>query len=294
VRKKVIRSAAIAILVLLCAYFGISSYMASALTNLDRIPITENPSSFGLNYEAISFPSRADGLALKGWYIRGGEEQSAIIMVHGAEGNRASGSKLDLARDLVAKGYNVLMFDLRGHGESEGAHLSAGYYERRDLLGAVDYLKNRGAESIGVLGFSLGAAIAILTAAEEPDISALVSDSSFADLAEITNREAKERSGLPGWFTPGFILMNRVMYGVNLEAVKPVDAVTKIAPRPVFFIHGAADDFVPVAHVYRLYEASHNPSNLLWVVPEAKHVESYNVAPLQYVEKVIAFLDKAL
>ena len=293
-KKKVIKSTTITIIILLCVYFGISGYMASSLTRLDRLPITENPSLFGLSYEEISFPSRVDSLTLKGWYIRVGEEQPVIIMVHGAGGNRASGSTLELAVDLVDEGYNVLMFDLRGHGESEGAHLSAGYYERHDLLGAVDYLESRGVTSIGVLGFSLGAATAILTAGEEPRISAVVSDGCFADLTEIINREATKRGGLPGWFTPGYLFMNRVMYGVDLNAVRPIDAVSKIAPRPIFFIHGASDDFVPPAHVNRLYEASNNPSNLVWIVPNAKHIEAYKIASVEYVEKVTAFFNKEL
>jgi len=295
-KKKVIKAIVITIVVLLCIYFGISGYMASALTNLERVLVTESPSSYGLSYEEVSFPSRVDNLTLRGWYIGGSEGHPVIIMVHGAEGNRASPSMgmLELASSLVAEGYSVLMFDLRGHGESGGAHMSGGYYEKRDLLGAVDYLEGRGAVDIGVLGFSLGAAVAILAAAEEPGISAIVADSSFADLTDIINREAEIRSGLPGWFTPGYLLMTRAMYGVDLEAVKPIDAVAEIAPRPIFFIHGEADDFIPVAHVNRLYEASNNQSNLLWTVPGAKHLEPYKIVPIEYIERVTTFFDKEL
>ena len=78
-------------------------------------------------------------------------------MIHGEKFHRADpGIKmLGIASWLVKHGYNVLMFDIRGHGESEGSKISGGYYEKRDLLGAVEYVKGRGFERIGVLGFSM-------------------------------------------------------------------------------------------------------------------------------------------
>jgi fermentation-respiration switch protein FrsA (DUF1100 family) len=260
------------------------------------VPITQNPSSLGLTYKSISFTSRGDKLALEGWYLESGRREPTIVMVHGSEGNRVTAppGALELARSLVEEGFSVLMFDLRGHGESEGARLSAGYNEKRDLLGAVDYLEDIGVRKIGVLGFSLGAAIAILATAEEPRISAVVSDSSFADLTEIINREAKRRSSLPGWFTPGYLLMLKLMYDIDLNAVRPVDAVAEIAPRSIFFIHGKADAYIPPVHVYSLYKASNNPSNPVWLVPDAGHIESYKTAPVEYVKRVTTFFERKL
>lgn len=294
--KRLVIAITLTALIILSGYFGISGYMASSMTTVERVPVTDSPASLGLDYENVSFNSRKDNLRLKGWYIESGEEQPAIIMVHGAEANRSRGvpGVLELAANLVDKGFNILMFDLRAHGESAGAHLSAGYYEKYDLLGAVDYLESTGVTKIAALGFSLGAAISILAAAEDPGILAVVSDSSFADLTEIINREAKRRSGLPGWFPPGYLLMLKAIYGIDLNAVRPVDAVADVAPRSIFFIHGEADTYIPPAHVYRLYKASNNPSNPVWLVPEAGHMGSYKTAPVEYVKRVTTFFERKL
>jgi len=295
-KKIAIIGVSVAIFILLCAYFGLSAYIASSLTKVERIPITENPRSFGIGYQDISFTSRLDNLVLKGWYLEGEQDRPTIIMVHGREGNRAIGTPgiLELASRLVEKGFHVLMFDLRGHGESEGTYLSAGYYERYDLLGAVDYARSRGASKIGVVGFSMGAATSILAAAEEPGISAVVSDSSFADLTEIANREVKKQTHLPAWFAPGYLLVLKVWYGIDLNSVRPVDAVGRIAPRPILFIHGQADNYFPSTHANRLYEASNNASNQVWLVPDAGHIQSYKTAPLEYLERITTFFEQEL
>jgi fermentation-respiration switch protein FrsA (DUF1100 family) len=295
-KKKGIIAASVLIFVLLCAYFSLSAYVASSLTKVERIALTENPSSFGISYQDVSFTSREDNLNLKGWYLEGEQGEPTIIMVHGREGNRVDGvpGTMELASSLVEEGFNVLMFDLRAHGESDGTYLSAGYYERLDLLGAVDYIESRGASEIGVIGFSMGAGTSILTAAEDSRIEALVSDSSWADLTEIANIEVRKMIHLPDWFEPGYLLVLKVMHGIDLNSAKPIDAVSKIAPRPIFFIHGEADSFIPASHANRLFEASNNPSNEIWLVPGATHVKSYQTAPDEYEERVTEFFDEKL
>jgi len=217
-------------------------------------------------------------------------------MVHGGEQHRADPSigMLDIASGLVEHGYNVLMFDLRGHGESDGNRMSAGYYEKRDLLGAVDYVKGRGLEHIGVLGFSTGAVTALMTTAENGDIDAVVADSSFADFKDMMEPEFSKRTKFPEFFLPPLLFMVKIMYGVDFTAIKPVELVSEIAPRPILFIHGELDDTVPLEHAYRLQQASQNPENQLWVVPEAGHARSYITYPEEYINKITAFFDGVL
>jgi fermentation-respiration switch protein FrsA (DUF1100 family) len=277
-------------------FLGISVYLGYSMTRVERVPVEESPANLGLEYEDISFPSRDDTLNLRGWYLPSDDSERIIIMVHGAETNRTDPgvNMLGIASDLVGRGYNVLMFDLRGHGESEGKRLSAGYHERKDLLGAIDFVKGRGFERIGVLGFSMGAVTALMVAAENNDIDGVVADSSFADLTGIIEREFKERSGFPGFFLNPLLFTVKIMYGVDFRAVKPIASVPLIAPRPVFFIHGEKDTFVPLENVYRLYDASENPQNELWIAPDADHVKAYVSHPTEYIERITAFFDKAL
>jgi fermentation-respiration switch protein FrsA (DUF1100 family) len=286
----------IILLAAIAAFLGISVYLGHSMTAVERVAITETPASYGLDYEEVSFPSRIDELTLYGWYLPAGGSDEVIIMVHGAEQHRADpGIKmLDIACGLVEHGYNVLMFDLRGHGESDGDRMSAGYYETRDLGGAVDYVVGLGFDNIGVLGFSMGAVTAIMTAADCDDIDAIVSDSAYADLNDMIEPQFAERTSFPSFFLRPLLFMVEMMYGVDFTAIKPVEVVGDIAPRPIFFIQGGLDDTVPPAHAQSLLEASNNPSNQLWLVPDVGHVEAYLTYPEEYMSRVTAFFDSAL
>jgi fermentation-respiration switch protein FrsA (DUF1100 family) len=289
---KVILAAALAAI---AAFLGISVYLGHSMTAIERLPITETPALCGLDYEEISFPSRVDELTLYGWYLPA-EGDEVIIMVHGAEQHRADPNvkMLDIACGLVEHGYSVVMFDMRGHGESEGERMSAGYYEPRDLGGAVDYVVGLGFEDIGVLGFSMGGATTIMTTADCEDIDVIVCDSAFADLNDMLEPQFAERTFFPTFFLKPLLFMVKMMYGIDFTAVKPVEVVANIAPRPILFIQGELDDVVPPAHAQILLEASNNPSNQLWLLPDVGHVEAYATYPEEYMDKVTAFFDEAL
>ena len=233
---------------------------------------------------------------LCGWWLEGGDDRPIIVVVHGSGDNRAHPPErmLGIAKDLVSYGYNVLMFDMRGHGESEGKHISAGYYERNDVLGAIDYIKQSGTESkIGVLGFSMGAATSLMAAAESEEIDAVVADCAYADIVSIIESEFSKRSNLPKFFIPIILFVTRNIYDVDFTAIIPEEAVREISV-PIFIIHGEQDDMVPVQHAYRLEEASRNPESKLWIVPEAQHGNSYLMRPTEYSEQVTSFFDEAL
>jgi len=284
-----------AVIVLALLGLGLPAYMAWSGTRVERVPVEEDPKALGLDYEDVSFPSRGDEIILRGWYLPTSQSRRCIIIIHGIEKHRADPTIgiLPLAKSLVEHGYNVLLFDLRGHGESGGNRLSMGYYERLDVLGAVDYLRSRGfqEQSIGLLGFSLGAAAAILAAAQEPDIP-VVADSSFADVTELMRRELPKHR-LPGFFFYPMAFMLKLMYGIDLGAIRPLDAVGHLS-RPILFIHGEADSTVPPDHSQRLFQASHNPNAQLWIVPGAEHVQAYHTHPEEYVARICAFFDQAL
>ncbi len=294
-RRRVLWISLTVILLAAGTILGISGYAASSLTRFERVPVDSNPADFGLEYVDVSFPSR-DGLTLRGWWLEGGDDSPVIVVVHGSEGNRADPAErmLGIAKDLVSHGYSVLMFDMRGHGESEGQHISAGLYEKNDLLGAIDYIRGRGIENkIGVLGFSMGAAVCLMAAPESEEIDAVVADAAYADIVSIIESEFAERSDLPKFFIPIILSMTRNIYDVDFTAIKPEEAV-KVTSMPVFIIHGEQDEIIPVEHAYRLKEASQNPESRLWIVPEAEHANSYLVRPTEYKERVISFFDEVL
>jgi fermentation-respiration switch protein FrsA (DUF1100 family) len=295
--KKWLRVGLSIVLAVVVIFVGISAYMGYTLTRVQRVPLTENPSVKGLAYEDVAFPSMDKDLTLRGWFLPGNATYPAIIMVHGNGYNRDDPTigTLDIAAQLVESGYSVLMFDLRGYGESDGSRVGGGYLEKRDLEGAVAYVKSRGFDRVGVIGFSLGAVTALLAAAEDQDINAVVSDSSFADLNDIMKPEFEKRThGAPLIFLRPILFMIKVLYGVDFAAIRPVAVVSEISPRPILFIHGSLDATIPVSHASRLFEAAQNPQDELWIVPEAGHTQAYKMRPAEYMQKVTDFFGAAL
>lgn len=277
---------------------ALSIFVVARLTKVVRFPLERTPHVLGLEYTDVSFPSRDDCLEIHGWLIKAENDGRTVIMTHGEYRHRDHPElkMLELARDLHQHGYSVLMIDLRGHGESQGDRISAGYYEKRDVLGAIDYLKGLGIPSpkVALLGFSLGAATSILAAAEEREIGAVISDSSFANLKELLGQEVKRRMGLPTFFIPLLKFTGKIMYGFDPTSVSPIEKVASISPSRIFFIHGEKDAQIPPEHAYRLMEASGGSQNQMWIVPEAEHVRAYVTYPQEYVSRVVAFLDKVM
>ena len=117
------------ILTLVVIFIGISAYLGYSMTRTNRLPLEGNPDLLGLKYENISFPSMDDDLTLHGWLLPNENSKQIIIMVHGDGANRADPTigMLEIASRLVISDYNVLVFDLRGCGESDGNMVSGGY-----------------------------------------------------------------------------------------------------------------------------------------------------------------------
>jgi hypothetical protein len=165
--------------------------------------------------------------------------------------------------------------------------------ERGDVGAAVQVARQRGiaAGRIALWGQSYGGVSALLAAAHTPEVGAIIADSAFADVRMLMNQEMRSRTRVSSpIFTPGVTAMGRLMYGLDLRKIAPVAFVPRIAPRPILFIHGAADTRIPVRHAELLKAASTNPLDELWVVPEAGHVLSFALARAEYQARVLTFL----
>src|SRR5260221_12006084 len=154
---------------------------ASSLMRRRRPDPEDPPSNYGLDFEEISFISR-DHIKIVGWWIPAPDAVGTIVVCSGQNGSMDGDTKQ--IPPLHEAGFNVLMFDFRAHGRSEGDCVTIGMYEKEDLLGALDYLGDvRGIMRVGVLGFSMGAAVALITAA--------LSDRNCAGEADGTNWRLK-------------------------------------------------------------------------------------------------------
>ena len=279
-------------------YVWVSYRMAADLTMAERTELEGTPTDFGHAYESVRFMSRRQDVMLDGWFMPGRGGMPLIILVHGIGSNRTGGDMIELACMISDRGYGVLMFDLRGHGESGDGLMSGGWHERMDVLGAIDYLVGRGvpADTIGLLGFSLGAATCALAAAEEPRVRAAVLDCPFARATELIQSEAELRTPLPGWvallFKPLALLLAGRLYDIDVRAVAPEDAVAKL-DYPVLVIVTPDDDRVPPSHGVRVYEAAHAGSEL-WMVEDVEHCGAFTEHREEYIERVCRYFESRL
>lgn len=287
----------VAFFVLVLLMIGLSFYVGWALTHPKNMSVTTTPSSFGiLNYEDISFTSAQDKLILKGWFLPSSGSTRTIIFAHGYKQNRIYERgrrwKLNLAKKLVENGFNVLLFDFRNCGQSQGELTSIGQFEKRDILGAIDYIKSRDDEGkhVALLGFSMGAATCALATAERPDVEAVVMDSSFADLRRYLEKNLSVWSHLPE-FPFSWLILNLApkLLDINPSSVSPISVVPKIKT-PIFFIHGEKDTKIPSVETLQLFHASDNPEDKIWVVPKAGHVEAFETYPDKYTDYLLKFL----
>lgn len=280
----------------LLGYFGIGAYVIARLTQINRQSPLSSPEAYGLPYEEVTIHTR-DGLALAGWFIRAAESGPAVVMVHGhtsCRGCEFDGRFVELAAELHRAGFSILMIDLRAHGESEGRRFTLGEYERWDVLGAVDWLRERGFERIGVLGVSLGAAAAVKAAADPEggqNIDALVLDSGFGDVSELVEKRFPEESGLPPAFLPGVLLMGRLLLHVDIDKIRPVADLPRIKA-PVMLIFSEKDQQIPLHQFHAM--AAARPDAEVWLVDDAEHARIYNAHPQAYVTRVSRFLAEAL
>src|SRR5262249_52760050 len=116
-------------------------------------------------------------------------------------------------------------------------------------------------------------------------------DSAFADPRERFDSEINRKTGLPPVFTPGISFFGSAFYGLDLSATPPLLAVSKIAPRPVLFIHGDADSRIPYRDSQRLREAAGGAQDELWIVHGAGHLQSFDLQPAEYSARVVGFYD---
>jgi fermentation-respiration switch protein FrsA (DUF1100 family) len=261
----------------------------------------------GLPYSDVSFPTHEDA-TLRGWLIPAppappgtAPSSLAVVAAHGRAGDRRD--LLSQAETFHGLGASVLLFDFRDHGVSDGASrgMSLGYREAQDISAAVRYLKEvHGYRRVVVVGESLGASSAILAAAEDGAIDAVIAESPIAEF-ETFIRSAGWQSILrisllgrlpapPLWWAR--TVRAFTLHRVGAESLRePVDVVERIAPRPLLIVHGAADDVVDPAHAERLYARAGGPKSL-WIVPGATHTGASRLQPEAYRAHVSALLQQ--
>ncbi len=291
------------LVIFLLVWGGIVSFGAMRLLRRRRLRQATTPNAHGMGYETITFSAR-DGTPLVGWWILAPPSTqdempstaSTVILCHGSEGSMDHW--LPLARVLHQAGFNVFLFDFRAHGRSGGRHTTFGMYERDDLLGAIDVLAERGITRVGVWGVSMGAATALLTAAQmgkPSSIAALIADGSFVYLKRTIARRI-HFWGIPHWLGWHIAAWMLVVAGVRTHGrMDQVDPIlwSKHIYTPVLYIHGGLDWLTTTAEASLLVAQTPAPHEF-WIVPDARHGETATKYPDDYAARIVGWFQRWL
>jgi alpha-beta hydrolase superfamily lysophospholipase len=256
---------------------------------LDRLQLSYNPPGGGappqwpkwwapadanMYYRDLTLTT-ADGLDLTAWYVPAPEPGApSILLTHGLLASKWG--MLRLMPWLHNAGYNVMLFDFRGHGGSDPRPTTIGPEEVLDVQAALDWLEAEGVgDRVAGLGMSLGAAALVNTALQDDRLDALILDSLFADWGDTDF--AKGYRLPPDWLVPGVPDPEELLPGIHV---------------PVFIIHGTADILTHEDHAHRLYEAANEPKEI-WI-NDSGHAWSAWTYPDLFQRKVLDFLNSAL
>lgn len=241
------------------------------------------PDEVGLQYAEVTFDS--EGHALAGWFFpavnpHGAAPKGTVVHCHGNGGNMSG--HFPFIAWMPVMGWNVLMFDYRGFGQSPGTPTRAGTVA--DAGAAIDYVLTRGdvdASRVVLFGQSLGGAVGIVAAAKRKNIRGIVVEGAFADY----QREAKYFTRQV-WFMWGLLPFTGMLVGSGLD---PIDYVGELAPIPTFFIGGARDNVCPCSQTIELYEAAGEPKHL-WIVEDGEHTGAVTETNGEGMRRIDTFL----
>lgn len=287
-----------ALILVVLVVIGYGVLVGWSLIHPARDRLNSNPRLWGMSYRTIRIASPRDHhLRLHGWWIPAPNPSGAtVVMAHGYGSNRLENGvpAMAVAHALNQMGVNVLTFDFRGEGRSPGSYVTVGSLEQWDLLAAVQKAHRLApASRLVLLGYSMGASTAILTAAHTSLVSGVIADSPFANLRQYL------MDNLPVWtHLPAFPFNNIILgilpriTGVKLRQSDPLAVISKMGSRPILLIAGLADHTILSRNSVRLYHAV-RPTDVhasLWLVPHAGHIQAFKVEPIAYLQHVYRFI----
>jgi alpha-beta hydrolase superfamily lysophospholipase len=296
---------AIIVVVALALLSAASGYIGNAIGPGVLHPANLNPERFDeakqvftrTNATKTDFTVRAsDGVELRGWKaVPPAANDDWVLLFHGVSDNRTG--DLGHAEFLLRHGHSVVMMDSRAHGKSGGDMATYGWKERFDTVAITDALyASEKVRHLYAHGVSMGAAIALQSAAVEPRIVAVSAEDPFASLREVTYDYAGlDVSPFIGktLFRPASIFAMRAVAntgGFDPDEVSPEKAVAR-RPFPVLLICGTNDHRIPCRHAEAIYNAATGPKEL-WIVQGAGHASALGQAPAEYESRVVSFFEK--
>lgn len=252
-----------------------------------KVVTPRTPSDLGLDYEDATFKT-ADGLALAAWYVPAKQPtDAAMLVLHGYPADK--GDILPRAA-FLAERYNLLLVDFRYFGKSAGSYTSVGPKEVEDALAGIAYLKAKGNARVGIYGFSMGAAVALMTLDRSTDVSAVVAEAPYANLRLVSEEPYRYLGPLRtlcAWLTARAAT---TLMHVDVEQVSPERAAARTKV-PVFLVHSREDKVIPFRHAEILQDALEGDPGAEFWFPEG---QSHGQASEEFPKRALEFLGKNL
>jgi len=194
------------------------------------------------------------------------------------------------------QGFNVLLPDARGHGESEGDYIGYGWHDRLDYIDWIELLINEHQTNEIILhGNSMGAALVLMVSGEElpGEVKAIIADSGYSTVKEELAHQLKHIYKLPSFpLLDVTSVITKIRAGYTFEEASSIKQVENNT-RPLFIIHGDADDLVPTDMAYEIYEAAGGEKEL-WIVPDVGHTKAFDILTEEYQKRVKDFINRVL
>ena len=252
------------------------------------------PKDAGLPQENLIVET-LDGLKLSCWFVpQKKKARGTIIYLHGVGDCKITG--IEFARSLYEKGFNVFLYDSREHGESEGYYCTYGFYEKHDVSAVISYLQSRKdvkIGKIGVYGTSMGGAVAILAAAVDHRISAVISEGTYTALRVVFVDYQKRIIKMPWHFLRNIALVqSQKMANFKARLVAPFEDNKRVHV-PILIVHGKNDLFIKSDYSKLLYDAANEPKQLL-LIEGADHNNVWDIGGEKYENSIASFFEEHL
>lgn len=253
-----------------------------------------SPEELHLNYEEINVITN-DGIKLNSWLFKSPQQSpGTIIYLHGVGDCKIAG--IPFAKFFRDNGFNIFLYDSRRHGESGGDYCTYGFYEKHDLIRVIDYLESRkdlNTGKIGLFGSSMGAAVAIQTAAIDKRIKAVVAENSFSTLRKIFDDYQKRIVKIPFHYLRNFVI-KRSEFMANFKAreVSPLQSIADVHI-PILFVYAKLDKHINYKYSIQLYENTDEPKEL-FPLDDSSHNDTWELGGEKYHNKLLEFFGRTL
>lgn len=259
---------------------------------INTSPVKVHPNALDLKNEHFEI-NTADNLKIRGYKIftKQRESKGTVILLHGIRAYKEH--FLPICKLLTNKGYDCIIVDLRGHGESDGKYCTFGYYEKYDIISVIDEIikDQKLNNNIGIWGQSLGAAISLQTMAIDKRIKFGIIESTFADLDVVSKAYISRLLKIDNSTLSNYLINRSNTIGkFTSSKIKPKDSARKIT-QPILLVHGTKDERINIKHARTNFNNLSSKNKTFLKVKGANHLNVWKKGGAKYFNQALSFIE---